>query len=217
MHYNPLTKLLSIFKLTFIFFGIIGLTACSTVHPPSETSAKVVSSKSGESTKSWQAHHEQLTQITHWTLQGSISIQHQQKTDIASLSWTQQQDQYQIGLYGPLSLGRITITGHANSVTLAQTNKKTVSAHTPEQLMQQQLGWQLPISNFYYWVRGIPAPTGSYHLEKDSQHQALYLSQQGWNIHYIDYSLIRGIALPRKIELSNPQLKIKIVIRSWAI
>jgi outer membrane lipoprotein LolB len=197
------------------------IAGCAGVRQPSSTAPTAPKQTWEGRYHGFVNHYVQVNNIQSWTIKGSTSIQHDNKTEIASLTWTQQFAQYNISLFGPLSLGRVTISGAPGMVTLTQSNKPTVSATSPEQLMQKQLGWHLPIANFYYWVRGIAAPTGGVaggaRVLQDPQNHALQIVQQGWKIQYADYMTVQGVDLPRKIDMTNSRLHIRVVIRSWVI
>lgn len=212
---DKLMPMISIARSYILFVFAALLSGCTHFQQPSAPTL-TAPQKAATAGLTWEQRQQQLNSIQGWTIRGSTSIQHQNKTDMASLTWTQQSRNYNISLFGPLSIGRVSVIGNPNSVTLAQTNKPTASAANPEQLMQKQLGWQLPVSNFYYWVRGIPAP-GAHHTQLDNQNHLIALSQQGWNIRYNGYMTVQGLDLPRTIELTNPKLRIKVVIRNWAI
>lgn len=220
MHTRPYRNFSDIYKNTFqplcLLLVCLIMSGCAGLRQPTTTPA-TPTTQTPATAPTWQERHQQLSHVQAWVIQGSTSIQHDNKTDVATLSWTQQSSQYNISLYGPLSLGRVTISGRPGLVSLTQSNKPTVSASNPEQLMQRQLGWQLPISNFYYWVRGIPAPSASYRLQQDNQNRSLQLVQQGWRIQYMEYMRVQQVDLPRRIELMNPRLHVRVVIRNWII
>ncbi len=165
----------------------------------------------------WEQRSAKLHQVTAWHLDGSVSIQHDQKTDLASLTWDQQPHQYQFRLFGPLGFGRITITGSPSAVTFIQSGKPPVLARTPETLMQNQLGWYVPVSDLYHWVRGLPAPQTTARMRFDANHRLIYLNQNDWEIHYLDYKSVGALDLPSKMTFSNPLLKIKLVVKNWII
>jgi outer membrane lipoprotein LolB len=171
----------------------------------------------GNRAMSWKARSAELNRIQAWTAHGSVSIQHDAKTDIASVQWRQQQQDYQFALSGPLGFGRVEITGGPASITLQQSNKPPVSAATPELLMQNQLGWHIPISHLYYWARGLPAPGMPSKKIFDAYHHLTQLQQEGWQIDYLEYMPVNGVDLPRTMQLSTDRLKIKLVIREWEL
>ena len=82
--------------------------------------------------------------------------------------------------------------------------------------MQQQLGWRLPLSNLFYWMRGLPAP-GNYQADFDRYGHLTLLSQMGWQVHYANYVSVGSVDLPQILELTQAELYVKIVIKRWKI
>jgi outer membrane lipoprotein LolB len=164
----------------------------------------------------WETRKADLANIEEWNIRGSISIQYQKKTDIASISWQQRRKHFDIALAGPLNFGRVEINGLPGSVTFKQ-GSKTASANSPEALLEEQMGWQLPISNLNYWVRGLPAPGSTPKIEFSKLGYITHLTQQGWSVEYAEYMNVNGLDLPKKIYLNNPALKLRLVIRQWVV
>ncbi len=156
-----------------------------------------------------------LAKIQSWSLSAAVSVKQNNNTTIASVNWRQQgPSNYQILLSGPLSMGTIKITGEPNKVTLWKSSKQHYEATSPEELMEQQIGWQIPITNLYYWIRGIAAP-GPFTGREDKEHRVIYIEQQGWKIIYPEYIRVGKIDFPHKMILSYPNLGVKIVIKRW--
>lgn len=209
---------MNLFKILIISVCVL-LTGCASLQKPSTPAASTAAATPQAAAKptTWEQHLSEVKQINSWALRGSVSISHTNKTDLASLRWQQQPGNYNIMLSGPLSIGRVGLSGSEGSVTLAQSGKQSVTAASAEQLMQQQLGWQLPVSNMYYWVRGIPAPGGKPRMQMDAQNHLTQLAQQGWLINYSGYKQVNQVDLPGTVSLSNPRLQVRVVIKSWTI
>lgn len=165
----------------------------------------------------WQKRSSQLEKITSWTINGSTSITRRGKTDMATVTWNQQGSHYNLTFLGPLSLGRVQITGAPGAITLSRSNRAPVSAKNPEQLMQQQLGWHMPISSLYYWVRGLSAPNSPAKTQFDRYDHLSQLTQEGWNIRYLKYTNVNGMDLPSLIALNSPELQLRLVIKQWQV
>lgn len=188
--------------LTLILLG-----ACSTMTPPPATSSL--------HNLSWSERQQQLHTLTAWNIRGSLSITYNEKTDLASFEWQKKQDNYFINIHGPMNIANTNIIGSNNQVVLQQASGKQIEAATAEELMQQQLGWSLPLNNLNYWIRGLPTPHINARSLFDSYNHIQNMTQQDWQITYADYSSFSGIDLPTKIYLISPQLRAKIVIKQW--
>ncbi|MBA4503203.1 lipoprotein insertase outer membrane protein LolB [Marinobacterium marinum] len=157
---------------------------------------------------------EQAQQLQQWSAEGRIGIRWTEDSQSANLDWEQNLDRYQIRLSGPLGQGGLRITGSDQSVTLQRSgDDQTHQAPTPEALMQQLLGWHLPLTQAQYWIRGIPAP--------DTQAHPLTgpvtgFIQSGWQIEYTRLTQAIGRVLPEKLRLSRDDLRITVIINTWA-
>ena len=166
---------------------------------------------------SWQTRQQQLHKVTHWQLNGAIAIKTPRQGQTASIVWQQYQAQhYQIDLFGPLGVGHLILKGNTGQVTL-NTNGQQYQSATAEELMQKILGWHVPVSNLYFWIRGLPAPHLKSHLSFDMYHHLAILRQQGWQIHYRQYTAINGIDLPSKLILQQQNMIIKFIISHWQL
>jgi outer membrane lipoprotein LolB len=149
-----------------------------------------------------------------WASQGAIGFVSQQQGWSASFYWEQWRNHYRLQLYGPLGVGQILLRGSPQRVSLITSDQRTFTATKPEQLLLEQTGWKLPVSNLVYWIRGLPSPRFPFKRFFDSEHR-LHLSQQGWDIRYEEFVSISQQSLPAKITLTYPGLRIRIIIRQW--
>ncbi len=164
--------------------------------------------------KPWKQRRVNLADKTSWEIQGAVSIQSRGKAQMGSFNWKQIQQRYAINIYGPLNLGAIGIQGLPGRVTLFKPTG-SFSAATAEALMQQQLGWYLPVSNMRYWIRGIPAPGAKFRQSQDEYGHLVFLSQEGWQIQFSAFKPQGNTDLPRRIVMDNQQLHVKLVINHW--
>lgn len=192
------------------------LTGCSSMQSNPQPTFHEFGEPLGNHYLSWNNRQAQLSAIQNWNAQGNLAINTDQKGVNASFNWQQQNANYTIALFGPLGSNRVTLTGGPTQVTL-QTPNQTFTAADPESLMQQQLGWSIPVSNLYYWLRGIPAPgVKVVHESLDMNKHLSQLSQQGWHIIYLRYLSVNGVDLPNRLLLSNSRVQLRVVITKWA-
>ena len=148
--------------------------------------------------------------IQQWQIGGKIGIRSPSDSNTAYLNWQQCGDSFDIRLSGPLGQGAAHLWGDSLQVQL-QTNEQLYSADKPEQLLAQQ-GWQLPVSQLVYWVRGLPAPGHAI-----SQTGSNGFSQMGWQIDYRQWLSLDDHSLPKKAVASHPQLKVTLLLKNWSL
>ena len=183
----------------------LALSACSTFTP--RTSKPLA--------QSWQDRQENLRHMANWKIEGAIAVRTPKDAGSANLTWQQNKQKYSIALFGPLGANAVQIHGQPGSVTLEDAQGQHMHASDPEQLLYKQLGWRLPVSNLYYWTRGLPVPSLPAQKEFDQYHRLTRLTQDDWQLWYKQYAVFNQRELPTKIVLTHPQLNIKIVIYEW--
>ena len=125
----------------------------------------------------WREHKQQLSSLDGWQIDGKIGIRAPKDSGSGTLFWLQRQDYYDIRLSGPLGRGAARLTGRPGQVSLEVANQGRYEAPTPEALLEEQLGWKLPVSHLTWWVRGLPAPDSKSRLTLDADSRLSNLEQ----------------------------------------
>lgn len=191
-------------KIT-LFFTCIYLAGCSLQgtqpQPPNIN------------TISWEEHQSMLKKYLNWELSGKVGIRTNENSQSASLIWLQEQQHYQIDIHGPWGQGGASITGMPGDVTVNVSGGEQFKGSNPEFILYNELGWELPINDIYWWIRGLPSPETPYtHSLENNRLKSL--QQRGWDIQYIRYNSLTP-ALPNKVRLTRNELKITVVVNSW--
>jgi outer membrane lipoprotein LolB len=192
-------------KIGFILLLSVLISACATSNRSPALNQDIA----------WPKRETQLQAITQWGITGRIGILTADQSFSAHFNWTQKSHNYTINVFGPLGIDNNILQGDQNQFTLTTAKGKQYHAPTPENLMQEQLGWALPISQLYSWVRGIPAPENDFTAKYDSYHHIKQLTQSGWLITFNAYQNTDGIDLPQQITMNQADYTITLIIRQW--
>ncbi|WP_145141180.1 lipoprotein insertase outer membrane protein LolB [Pseudomonas duriflava] len=163
----------------------------------------------------WKVHKTRISALDGWQINGKVGIRTQNDSGSGTLFWLQRQDYFDIRLSGPLGRGAARLTGRSGDVTLEVANQGRFQADSPEALLEQQLGWRLPVSHLLWWVRGLPAPESRSQLTLDANSHLSQLVQDGWTVEYTRYAEQNGYPLPERIKLHGQDLDVTIVIKDW--
>lgn len=167
----------------------------------------------------WKLHKQQLSPLNSWQINGKVGLRVQtpEKTESgsATLFWLQRQDYYDIRLSGPLGRGATRLVGHPQQVELEIAGQGRYSASSPEALLQENLGWNLPVSHLFWWIRGLPAPDSRSRLQLDSSSRLSQLEQDNWHVQYLSYQQYDTYWLPERLKLQGPNIEITLVVKDW--
>lgn len=162
----------------------------------------------------WETQAERLEALDTWVLAGKAGLRTPDDTTSANLDWSQHPHYYRLLISGPFGSGRSTLEGREGRFSLT-TAEGRFEAETPEALMEQQLGWSLPVSALSDWIRGLPAADSDYTLAHDDLGFPLRLEQDGWQIDYRDWVLAEGLWLPRRMIMAIDDFRVTLVVTEW--
>jgi outer membrane lipoprotein LolB len=162
----------------------------------------------------WEAQQEQLAALDTWILVGKAGLRTPQESTSANLDWSQHPHYYRMLISGPFGSGRNLLEGREGRFSLTNADGRFV-AETPEALMQEQLGWSLPVSSLSDWIRGLPAGHSQYQLEHDDSGFPQRLRQDGWDIDYRDWIQVESLWLPRRLIMEYDDLRVTLVVTEW--
>lgn len=163
----------------------------------------------------WRAHKQEIGALDAWQISGKVGIQAPRDSGSGTLFWLQRQDYYDIRLSGPLGRGASRLTGRPGGILLEVAGQGRFEAESPEALLEQQLGWRLPVSHLLWWVRGLPAPGSRSQLTLDGNSHLAQLQQDGWRVEYLRYAEHDGHWLPERLKLYGHDLVVTLVIKDW--
>lgn len=181
------------------------LTGCAGVPPLAPVS---------DPEAAWARHEARLQNVNDWHLTGRLALRTENEGWHASLDWQQQDDGYLMRLRAPLGSGSLQLQGDAGWVVLRTSNGEEAVSTDPEGLLLQQLGWQVPVSNLRYWVRGLPAP-GAASRKLDEHGHLARLWQNGWEIEFLDYGQVGAVYLPGRVFARFGDAEVRLVVGNW--
>ncbi|MFT4671759.1 MAG: outer membrane lipoprotein LolB [Pseudohongiellaceae bacterium] len=173
------------------------LNACSNLAPPAERSSD------------WVRQRTALQELDSWQLRGRVNVRYNDESDTPSIQWTQQNIEYHIRLWGTFNVGTTVVVGRPGYVTLEQ-GGDVLTASSPEDLILQQLGYELPVSYLEYWIKGIPAPGSRSDLRFNELNQLIALTQGGWTVSYTDLRQYGNLSLPRRVDVTRNEDDIRL-------
>ena len=174
------------------------MTACSTTQVE-------------EGVKYSKSTREHLYDLGLWSFSGRLALTGKKDAWQASIVWAHDLGSDEIKLSGPLGQGATVIRLSSDEVIIDRGDGKVLSSRQPEDFINQQLGLAVPVRSLRYWVVGLPEPSTTFVLTTDG------FVQSGWLIEYKQEQVVNSELLPRKISVTNEQVKLKLMIDQWGL
>ncbi|MGP8290034.1 lipoprotein insertase outer membrane protein LolB [Halomonas sp.] len=200
-----LTTAAHVSRLWIASLALLLLAGCAAQAPMEE---------GGRQAGQWERQQADVEAFDTWTLIGKAGLRTPQESQSANLDWSQHPHYFRMLISGPFGGGRSVLEGREGRFSLT-TGEGRFEAETPEALMEEQLGWSLPVSAMPDWVRGLPGDHASFQLETDELGFPLHIEQDGWEIDYRDWNEIEGMWLPRRLVMNYDDVRITLVVNEW--
>ncbi len=149
-----------------------------------------------------------------FAMNGRILIEYDGKRNSAGLHWTHRQQSDEILLLTPLGQTAARVYRDDGIATLDDGTKhyRDIDAAS---LMQQVLGWHLPLVGLHQWVLGLPDADAPAQIERNPDGRISLLRQDGWDVHYLSYTDTKPGSLPKRLRLKHDDMQVELLIDEW--
>lgn len=204
-----LTDTRSSARLLPALFALLALSGCATVAPVSQ-SPEAVSPLYAE-------RLQRLTDAGGWRLEGRLAINDGKDGGSGRLQWEQRPGDSRMDFHGALGRGAWRLTADGSGAELVFADGTRYQAPNVGRLVDEQVGWKVPVDKLSWWVLGLaaPGPIESRQLAPDGT--VSELSQAGWVVSYGGYLDVDGLLLPRKLTARQGERKVKLAVREWRL
>jgi len=158
-----------------------------------------------------------LNQIQQWQVRGKLSVVSPDDAVTGYLTWQQDKEDFDLFLSGPFGQGSSRLVGNNGQATLTLPNQEPVNAPSAEYLMARYLGWQFPVLDLRYWVKGQASPHSDFTEVRDALGLLESLQQHGWQVEFSRYQSQSGTWLPGRVKITGHDFKFIFAIKEWSI
>ncbi len=158
-----------------------------------------------------------MGELQSWDMHARAVLKLKAEAYNIGIHWQYDAQRFMLLLEAPFGQGVIRIDSTADGgYHLRLPDGRVLSNDSPERLLDEVVGWSLPIGGLEYWIRGLPRPGSDYSHSLDTGGRARSIRQDRWSIDYLDYFATPvETQLPRRITLQRDELTLKLVIERW--
>jgi outer membrane lipoprotein LolB len=138
-----------------------------------------------------------------FNISGRFFIKTAHKNNYGNFTWDKLQDNESLAFRTPIGQTVAQITIESGVATLAHKDK-VYSGEDLDTMMQNHLGFTLPMSQLHYWIKGVPLPNVPITKKLTSG-----FVQLGWDVEYLQW---HDPNHPHIIKCSKEDLVIKLLI-----
>ncbi len=193
-------------KAYLIFIVLLVLDACTRVPVKEPVHGNKVA---------YQDRAAKLAAISEWSLVGRISLDDGDHGGSGRLQWDVEPGNSELNFHGAMGRGAWHLQIGPHGATLKEANGAEQTAAGVNDLIQDRMGWPIPVDALHWWVRGLAAPGAAEDERFDQQGLLLSLDQFGWSVDFNRYVSFAGVVLPTRLDARRDNYRVKLAISRW--
>lgn len=149
-------------------------------------------------------------------LLGRVAVNFDGRAFSSSVRWHHLQERDEIWLLTPVGQALAHIEADATGAVLTATDGQQHRAGDVASLTRRAFGWELPLEQLSWWVRGEILPGGVVgEVLRDQHGRLVRLRQDGWQVTLTHPAGSGQGGLPQRLELARDAHQIRLVIDGW--
>ncbi len=211
-----MTFAMTLFTRTLLILSLLTLGGCASLPEAPESSVLPSSSDALEREAKWQERQRILQKIETWRSEGRAAILTENGGGQISFDWLYSPKDQVLSIKTPLGQNAMQLTINSSGATLIGHEGQVMQGENGETLLQEALGWSVPLESLRAWLLGLPSSRHDLYT-LDPQGRLNTLESKGWHIQYKNYDESAGLSLPSKLELRHSELTLRLVIDRWTL
>lgn len=154
-------------------------------------------------------------EIRAFSLEARLALTRGQERVMVNIDWQHDPPRDEINLRSPLGQTLAVLRADDTGARLLTADQGALEAPTLDALAERALGTALPLSGLPHWVlgRARPGQMG----ERDGFGRWVKFFDEGWQVSVADYESDARDALPRLIDLSRGEVRVRIRLDQWVV
>jgi len=156
-----------------------------------------------------------ISELNHWQFKARVAIKTPEENVTASLEWQKEQSLFDFLLSGSFGVTIAHLTQQNDIATLEIPDSDKLVDRDAGRLLNRTLGWEFPIDELSYWIKGQPSGRSGEQINYNNKGQISSIALDQWQIHFSKYRLYQGYSLPKMIKATHPDISLKLVTKKW--
>jgi len=168
-------------------------------------------------TASYEVRAGRIQTFPRWSLTARLGVDDGRDGGSGRLEWGVDGSSSTLEFRGTLGRGAWRLALDETGATLSRADGSVVHDPSVAELVRRESGLLIPVDSLQWWVRGMARPDQEHHLELDPSGLPVELDQDGWRVRYDRYLEQDSLWLPRRLEATRGDYRVKLVISRWSM
>lgn len=158
-----------------------------------------------------------LQALDGWIVEGRLAIRDGADGGSGKLRWRAGPAGARLDFHGALGRGAWRLLVSPEEAVLTLADGAEYRAASVDRLVAEQVGWQVPVAELSWWIRGLAAPGRTARRSLGESGVLLDLQQAGWAIEFDRYRASGDELMPGRVVARNGERLVKFVVGEWTL
>lgn len=150
-----------------------------------------------------------------WEVSGRLALSDGERGGQMGFDWLAEGDQHEVRLRTLAGGRQWRLMFNDGGALLEGTDVGLVRGPDPDVLVEEVVGWPIPVSRLAYWLRGLTSPEGDQvSFAPDGTMAAIV--EPPWTLEFQRFvQPAQGPLMPARIQADSPPHQVRAVMRNW--
>jgi outer membrane lipoprotein LolB len=150
-----------------------------------------------------------------WGITGKISVDDGDQGGSGRLQWDVNPERSELDFHGAMGRGAWHLQIGPEGALLQMADGTEQAAAGVSELIQDHMGWPVPLEALQWWVRGLAAPGAVENEQIGPDGLLISLRQFGWDVDFNRYDSVGALELPVRLNATRDHYRVKLAISRW--
>jgi outer membrane lipoprotein LolB len=149
-----------------------------------------------------------------WTIDGRVGLSDGERGGSLAFTWQAAGEEHHIHLRTTTGGRQWRLNFSPGYALLEGSDVDRLVASHPDPIVEEAVGWPIPMQALAWWIRGLLPPGGGRaRFAEDGTLEGI--SDPVWQLSYQRFSDVEGQLLPTRLQAESDPYRVRIVIRDW--
>lgn len=153
-------------------------------------------------------------QHPNWDISGRVGLRDGNRGGSLGFTWQAEGDQHRIHLRTSAGGRQWRLRFTPGSAMLEGTDVPRLTGRSPDPLVEEAVGWPIPVHALSWWIRGLVPPGGGRISFADDGTLA-GVAGPVWTLDYQRFEQVEGRLLPTRLVARSGEYRVTIAIGDW--
>lgn len=149
-----------------------------------------------------------------WSISGRVGLSDGERGGSLAFAWQAEGETHQIDLRTGAGGQRWRLDFTPEQAVLVGSGVDRLSGPDPDPLVEQAVGWPIPVDALSWWIRGLLPPGGGF-MQFAEDGSLAAATDPPWQLDYRRFAQIHGHFFPTRLDARSGPYEVRIVIRDW--